>query len=139
MGESEKENMEDEAVTDIVAAVLKEHVASGCMGLLDCGATDTVGGYEPVEVLADRSRDWFGDDAVKVGPTVNPTYRFGNQQKEVCLSEVQATVQPFGVASVLNIHALPVPKAPILISVKSMGTLGGASSTWPRGERSATT
>ena len=40
------------------------------------------------------------------------------------MSEVKATVEPLGVASVLNIHALPVPKAPILISVKSMGTLG---------------
>ena len=55
---------------------------------------------------------------------MNPTYRFGNQQQEVCLSEVQATVQPLGVASVLNIRALPVPKAPILISVKSVGALG---------------
>ena len=33
-------------------------------------------------------------------------------------------MQPLGVAKVLNMRALPVPKAPILISVKSMGTLG---------------
>ena len=63
---------------------------------MDCGATDTVGGYEQVEVLAERSRDRFGDDAVKVDTPVNPTYRFGNQQKEVCLSEVKATVEPLG-------------------------------------------
>ena len=115
---------DDENMNDVMAAVMKEHIVSKGMGLLDCGATDTVGGYEQVEILADRSRDWFGDEAVKVDTSVNPTYRFGNQQKEICLSEVKAMVQPMGVASVLSIHALPVPKAPILISVKSMGTLG---------------
>ena len=40
------------------------------------------------------------------------------------MSEGKATVQPLGVASILSSHALPVPKAPILISVQSMGTLG---------------
>ena len=71
---------------------MKEHVLSKGMGLLDCGATDTVGGYEPVEVLAERSRDWFGEDAVKAGTSVNPTYRAGNHQREACMSEVKATV-----------------------------------------------
>ena len=61
-GESEEEvghdkENEDENVTDIMATVLKEHVVAKGMGLLGCGATDTVGGYEPVEALADRSRD----------------------------------------------------------------------------------
>ena len=121
-----EEESEAENLTDVMAAVLKEHVVSRGMGMLDCGATDTVGGYEAVEALANRTQDRFGDDAVKVDPSVNPTYRFGNHQKEVCMSEVKATVEPMGVASVLNIHALPVPKAPILISVKSMGTLGAA-------------
>ena len=74
-----KAEPEDEHVTDILATVLKEHVIARGMGLLDCGATDTVGGYEPVEILADRSRDRFGDDAVEVDTSVNPTYRFGNQ------------------------------------------------------------
>ena len=70
---------------------------------------------------------------------MNPTYRFGNQQKEVCMSEVKATVQPLGVASVLSTHALPVPKAPILISAKSMSTLGGGSlSCLPWGLQSST-
>ena len=69
-GEPEEEEEDndnvDENVADIMAAVLKEHVVARGMGLLDCGATGTVGGYEPVEVLADRSRNWFGDEAVKV-------------------------------------------------------------------------
>ena len=88
--------MENENATDIKVVASKEPAVSGCMGLLDCGAMDTVGGYELVEALADRSRNEFGDEAVKVDPSVNPIYWFGNQQKEVCLSEVKRLCNLWG-------------------------------------------
>ena len=46
-----KAEPEDESATDILATVLKEHVVARGMGLLGCGATDTIGGMR-------QSRSW---------------------------------------------------------------------------------
>ena len=72
-GESEAEedndkDNEDESVIDIMATVLKEHVVAKGMGLLDCGATDTVGAMS-------QSRSWRPARATGLATTLSKSTR----------------------------------------------------------------
>eukprot|EP00974_Lingulodinium_polyedra_P020776 2010358-Lingulodinium_polyedra.AAC.1 len=92
-------------------------------GLLDCGATDSVGGYQAVEDLMPMATQERGQDAVQVDLKDQPVYRFGNGGQMQCLSKAYIQVSPQGCLSQMDIHALPTPNVPVLISRKSLRAL----------------
>ena len=92
-------------------------------GLLDCGATDSVGGYQSVEDLMGVATEECGDGAVRLDLKDQPIYRFGNGGEMQCLSKAYIQVRPLGCLSQMDIHALPTPNVPVLISRKSLKAL----------------
>ena len=46
--------------------------------VLDCGATETAGGVEAVQILVDAVKQGFSDSRVEVDPLDRPWFRFAN-------------------------------------------------------------
>lgn len=93
-------------------------------GLIDCGATDTVGGYQAVDDVLAKAVEMFGATAAEVDLSNRPTFKFGNGEFMRCLSQAAAQVAPEGQAAWMKIHALPTPDVPVLVSIKSLMALG---------------
>ncbi len=90
------------------------------MGLLDGGATDSLGGWPAVEGVIHRSIALFGRDGVEVDPGKSKSFQFGDGKVEPCLSAVRAAVQPLGILSDFTCHVANNETTPILVSVDSM-------------------
>ena len=83
---------------DVDAEALNlEKIVAG-KALLDCGASDSLGGVEAIEAAIDRSHKMYGEDeeCVSVDTTDRPTYKFGNANKQHVLSKVTVRVKPGG-------------------------------------------
>ena len=103
-----------------------EKIAAG-KALLDCGASDSLGGVEAIEAAIDRSHKMYGEDeeCVSVDTTDRPTYKFGNANKQQVLSKVTVRVKPGGEKpGDLNVHAHDAKGVPILLSAKALRSLG---------------
>ena len=94
------------------------------MGLLDGGATDSLGGWPAVEGVIARSIALFGRDGVEVDPGKSKSFQFGDGKVEPCLSAVRAAVQPLGIPSDFACHVANNETTPILVSVDSMERMG---------------
>ena len=56
--------------------------------VLDCGATETAGGVEAVQILVDAVTQGFPDSRVEVDPLDRPWFRFANGHWSRALSRV---------------------------------------------------
>eukprot|EP00435_Cladocopium_sp_Y103_P071399 s167_g37.t1 len=102
---------------------LSENIQKG-KGVIDCGATATLGSIDAVEaVMANNKRD-HGHDKTWVDPSACPTFKFGNNGVKSCISTVDVGVTLGQKSGSLKIHVHDVPQQPILISVKSLRQLG---------------
>ena len=102
-----------------------ENLARGRV-LLDCGATDTVGGVEAIEAILDKSPEAFeaDHDWVSVDTKDQPVYKIGDAKREQALSKVRVKVQPGGHVAHLHAHAQETEGVPVSLSAKSLTALG---------------
>ncbi len=69
------------------------------MGLLNCGATDSLGGWAAVKGVIHRSIALFGRDNVEVDPEKSKSFQSFDGKVEPCFSAVRAAVHPVGIPS----------------------------------------
>lgn len=62
-------------------------------GIIDCGATSTLGSIAAVENIMTHNVQSGGSDRVKVIPEPGPTFRFGNNQTTSCVSSVDLGIE----------------------------------------------
>ena len=91
--------------------------------VVDCGATESIGGYEAIQALVEARRQQ-GDDRVRVDLQNRPVYSFGNGQKERVLSQVAVGIQVDGDKSEFRVHALSAEGVPLLASIAALRSLG---------------
>ena len=94
------------------------------MGLLDCGATDSLGGWPAAEAILHRSMAMFGREAVKIDTEAQKVFLFGDGKHEACLSALTAPVRPLGVPSEFSCNVANNEATPVLVSIDSMGKMG---------------
>ena len=76
--------------------------------VLDCGATETAGGVEAVQILVDAVKQGFSDSRVEVDSLDRPWFRFANGHWSRALSRVWL-LTPMGWISIYTLEAENVP------------------------------
>lgn len=94
-------------------------------GIIDCGATSTLGSITVVENIMTQNVQAGGQDRVKVHPEPGPTFRFGNNQTTSCVSSVDLGMNMGPKVGKMTIHVHEIPNQPVLVSVKSLRAVGG--------------
>ena len=115
------------AFVGMVAQASKQIMDTTGYGVLDLGATETVGSLEALESLMALRHQQAGEDEqiqVFTGPSVNKPFRFGNGGIKFSESYVLIP-QRLGEARVmLGLYTIDANKVPILIGMKTLEKLG---------------
>jgi hypothetical protein len=115
------------AFVGMVAQASKRIMDTTGYGVLDLGATETVGSLEALESLMALRHQQAGEDEqiqVFTGPSVNKPFRFGNGGIKFSESYVLIP-QRLGEARVmLGLYTIDANKVPILIGMKTLEKLG---------------
>lgn len=93
-------------------------------GVIDCGATATLGSVSALESLMRMNVAKHGKDRVTVDPDHCPIFRFGNNGTKACVSTVSLGVDLGEKSGSLQIHVHDTANQPVLISVKALKALG---------------
>ena len=64
--------------------------------VLDCGATETAGGIEAVQILVDAVKQGFSDSRVEVDSLDRPWFRFANGHWDRSLSSKSLVADSYG-------------------------------------------
>ena len=87
---------------------LFETVVLQAVVVLDCGATETAGEVEAVQILVDAVKQGFSDSRVEVDSLDRPWFRFANGHWDRALSRVWL-LTPMGWISIYTLEAENVP------------------------------
>ena len=101
-----------------------ERVLESCMGIIDSGATASLGSAEALEMVMQDILRAHGDSLMSIDTSRKPTFRFGNGQKRECISTVGMKIGAGNKQGSMTIHVHDTPGQPVLISRKALGALG---------------
>ena len=93
-------------------------------GVIDCGATHTIGSLEALDQLAQRNYEKHGDTRVDVDTSARPWYTFGDGERRQCTSRSTFAVRAGGAQGTCGINGLDVKGVPILLAVNTLQNLG---------------
>eukprot|EP00435_Cladocopium_sp_Y103_P058586 s1303_g20.t1 len=111
------------AEEQVFAVTVSEAIRMG-KGVIDCGATATLGSVSALEALGVHNVAKFGEDRISIDPAVTPTFKFGNNGTTSCLSTAHVKVDCGQKVGDMSIHVHDLSDQPILISVKALKSLG---------------
>lgn len=101
-----------------------QQVVTGGFGVLDGGATKTMGSITALQHLQEKSRESDCPGIVKVDTEERPTFGFGNSEHNQCVSTCYVKLPVKDQAMSLKVHALDQGSAPILVSVDTLRKMG---------------
>ena len=105
-----------------VAMVLEQTQSQG-KAIIDCGATNSIGGITALETLANlRQEQGEGRIMVDISETARPTYKFGNGDRKRVLSQASIPIQVGANTALFKCHALEAD-VPILASIRALRSL----------------
>ena len=94
-------------------------------GVLDLGATETVGSLEAIEKVLQLRQLQPGEfDEVRVMPNAKKMFRFGNGEVKQCESYLLLPQHVGSKKVLLGIYTLMAEKVPILIGMRTLTRLG---------------
>ena len=94
------------------------------MGVLDCGATETIASIASIEALIEDRSERLGYQHCSINAKVNRRFRFGNGQGQCATSEATLLLASNEKPVTLSINTLDVENVPVLLSVKTMERMG---------------
>ncbi|CAK0899746.1 unnamed protein product [Prorocentrum cordatum] len=108
---------------EVRMAYIVERATENGHGIMDCGATKTIGGIEAVETLNEIliSR---GHPPMEVDLQDRPVYKFGNGEVKRVLCRVKFTLLVQGEYVSFFVHAIDAKGIPILVSIETLNSLG---------------
>lgn len=102
----------------------QEAVDAG-MGMLDGGATKTLGSVYAMERLMELNQKKHGNSGIHdIDPKNTPTFGFGNSSRDTCLSTAQVEITANQKPGLLQVHTLDRGVGPILVSIATLRQLG---------------
>ena len=123
--ETENEDDTSEFVGAAVeAAQVASEVLEQCMGIIDSGATASLGSIDAMEALAMTNLGDGGDTKMNLDFQKRPTFRFGNGMAKTCVSTAQVQVQAGEKKGQMEVHVHDAPGQPILVSRRALKSLG---------------
>ena len=79
-------NVEEAMPAAVEQGTAVGHTIMAGKGIIDCGATSTLGSVDAIEQLMKLNMDKCGQDRVSVDPHNRPTFKFGNNGTRECIS-----------------------------------------------------
>ena len=105
-------------------ALVTQDVIQGCMGVIDSGATSSLGSAEALEEIMKANYDSCGDAMISIDTMNRPTFKFGNGNKTTCLSTALLGLGADGKKGTFEVHVHDHAGQPVLVSRKSLKALG---------------
>ena len=105
-------------------AVEGEQVLKTCYGIIDSGATSSLGSIDALEEVMKANLATHGDSKMEIDLNQKPTFKFGNGQKKTCLSTVHMGMEAGSKSGRMEVHVHDSPMQPVLVSRKALKALG---------------
>ena len=99
-------------------------VVSQCMGVIDSGATASLGSVDAMEHIMKHNLSEKGTSRMEVDFDKKPVFKFGNGARKECLSTVQMSVDAGAKKGAMEVHIHDAPQQPVLVSRKALASLG---------------
>lgn len=99
-------------------------VLNSCMGVIDSGATSSLGSVEALEKVLDENRRLSCQNVIDIDVSQRPVFRFGNGATKECLSTVRFGLEAGKKSGTMEVHVHDSPGQPILVSRKALQSLG---------------
>lgn len=120
---------EDQTEACMAGMSLEEaHVGSRivdqCMGIIDSGATASLGSADALQQVMEANLERFGDSKMEIDTQTKPIFKFGNGEKKVCISTVKLGIGAGEKDGSMEVHVHDAPGQPVLISRKALRSLG---------------
>ena len=93
-------------------------------GIIDSGATASLGSVDALEELMIANIHACGDSKMQVNTSKRPTFKFGNGMRKECLSTINLSIGAGEKRGNMEIHVHDSPGQPVLISRKALAALG---------------
>ena len=94
-------------------------------GVVDGGATRTLGSVVALEAIAEQNRNKHQDDRiVDIDPKNTPAFGFGNSSQDTCCSTTTMKITAGDKPGFLKIHTLDKGEGPVLLSISTLRSLG---------------
>ena len=94
-------------------------------GIIDGGATKTLGSLHALGAIADENlRKHNEDRVIEVNTKERPVFGFGNSSRDQCVSTAKMKIEAGPKAGVLTVHALEKGQGPVLLSIDTLRKLG---------------
>ena len=107
----------------VEAAQVASSVMNECMGIIDSGATASLGSIDAMEALALQNIEQDGDSKIQLNLHKRPTFKFGNGMSKECVSTAQVQMQAGNKSGNVEIHIHDSPQQPVLVSRKALRSL----------------
>lgn len=101
-----------------------KEVIQSCHGIIDSGATASLGSIQALEAVMMQNLEHQGNSKMHIDPSNRPVFRFGNGQSRGCVSTAQLGVQAGAQVGRMTVHVHDVPNQPVLISRRALENLG---------------
>ena len=94
-------------------------------GIIDGGATKTLGSLHALEAIAEENlRKHKEDRVLEVNTRERPVFGFGNSSRDQCVSTAKMKIEAGPKSGVLTVHALDRGQGPVLLSIDTLRKLG---------------
>ena len=92
--------------------------------VIDGGATSSLGSEEAMQAIADLNWRNKGSDGIEILSHETPSFRFGNNGQQSCMATALLQTPAGDKEAKMRIHLHDIPGQPVLLSVKSLRSLG---------------
>lgn len=112
------------ACSSVEMAMAATQALEQCMGIIDSGATASLGSIDAMENIVKRNLAQTGEARVGLDLEKKPTFKFGNGQTKTCVSTAQVQMDAGDRRGCMEVHVHDTPQQPILVSRKALKSLG---------------
>ena len=92
--------------------------------MIDCGATESLGGIVALEKLARLNAKKYGTSKMRIDRTDRPTYTFGNGESARVDGRATFEVEAAGSPGTIDFHGIDAKGVPMLLSSQALKKMG---------------
>ena len=92
--------------------------------MIDCGATESLGGIAALENLARLNAKKYGTSKMRIDRHDRPTYSFGNGESAKVDGRATFEVEAAGSLGTIDSHGIDAKGVPMLLSSKALKKMG---------------
>ena len=112
------------ACNSLKSCFLAQEATRRGKAVIDCGATESLGGIAALENLAKLNAKKYGTTKMRIDRTDRPTYTFGNGESAKVDGRATFEVEVAGSPGTIDFHGIDAKGVPMLLSAQSLRKMG---------------